>query len=246
MFRRLFALLALVAAPLVFAQDDAFMGMFNGAQQIQSNYMGAVMGSAAVGGAAENARHSTASRTRSAARADPALKLPYRPSPDITVKLKHEMADTLVKEAPAAKAAEIRTFVDKGDFVGEFDRDMASYGYPLRSGDVVDAFAAYWLCMWAIANDRQQPAAAQARNVREQVARMMSGNATLVNADNRTRQLVAEAWITETEMALSLRDFALHNGRDTGALAENTYRNVLAKGIDLRAIRLAEDGFVRR
>ena len=261
--RRLLAALAFSITVPAVAQDDAFMGAFNNSQQIQSNYLGSVMGSAAVAGAAANANSNGASRRTahgtaraSAPRATTAsaapasadaekLKLPYRASPAITTKLKREMAATLTKQSPQQSAA-IRKFVDGGDFVAEFDKDMQSYGYALRSGDVVDAFAAYWLTMWSIANDEQQPGAAEAVAVRRQVAASMATNPTLGNADDATRQLVAEGLITEAELALSLRDFATHNGRDTKPLADNTYRNLLAKGVDLRAMELTTAGFSRR
>jgi hypothetical protein len=256
--RRILAALAFAIAAPALAQDDAFMGAFNSSQQIQSNYLSSVMGSAAVGGAAANANASSrrtmrgtarfsAPRTASAsAPADPeTLKLPYRASPAITTKLKQEMADTLTKQSPQQSAA-IRKFVDSGDFVAEFDKDMQSYGYALRSGDVVDAFAAYWLTMWSIANGEQQPGAAEAVAVRRQVATSMATNPTLGNADDTTRQLVAEGLITEAELALSLRDYATHNGRDTKPLADSTYRNLLAKGVDLRAMQLTDAGFSRR
>jgi hypothetical protein len=259
--RRFLAALAFsIAAPAI-AQDDAFMGAFNNSQQIQSNYLGSVMGAAAVGGAAANAngasrraphgtarasapRTTTASLAPASADAEK-LKLPYRASPAITTKLKKEMADALTKQSPQQSAV-IRKFVDSGDFVAEFDKDMQSYGYALRSGDVVDAFTAYWLTMWSIANDEQQPGAAEAVAVRRQVAASMATNPTLGNADDATRQLVAEGLITEAELALSLRDFATHNGRDTKPLADNTYRNLLAKGVDLRAMELTTAGFSRR
>jgi hypothetical protein len=259
----LVALATLASAPLV-AQDDAFMGAFNSSQQIQSSYMSAVMGSAAVGGAAANANangasHRSSSRashttpppmriakssTSSAANRD-ALSLPYRSSPEITTRLKREMADTLAKQAPQ-KSNDIERFVQSADFVTEWNKDMKSYGYPLKSGDVVDAFAGYWLCMWAVANDAAQPNADVALAVRRQVATSMAGNPALDGANDATRQLVAESLITESELALSLRDTAKHSGRDTQALADNTYKNLLAKGIDLRAMQLTPAGFSRR
>ena len=250
MLRRLLAGLALTIAVPAIAQDDAFMGAFNSSQQIQSSYMSAVMGSAAVGGAAANAngasRHAKhASRAAEPATDAAALRLPYRASPAITSKLKQEMAETLTKQSPQQSAA-IRRFVDSGDFVAEFDKDMKTYGYPLQSGDVVDAFAAYWLTMWSIANNERQPAAGEAVAVRRQVATSMAANPTLERADDATRQLVAEGLITEAELALSLRDYATHNGRDTQPLADSTYRNLLAKGVDLRAMRLTDAGFLRR
>jgi hypothetical protein len=249
--RRFLAALAFAIAAPALAQDDAFMGAFNSSQQIQSNYLSSVMGSAAVGGAAANANASSRRATHGSARTKTALadadslKLPYRASPAITAKLKAEMADTLTRQSPQQSAA-IRKFVDSGDFVAEFDKDMQSYGYGLRSGDVVDAFAAYWLTMWSIANDERQPAAAQAVAVRRQVASSMATNPALGQADDATRQLVAEGLITEAELALSLRDYATHNGRDTKPLADSTYRNLLAKGVDLRAMQLTDAGFSRR
>jgi len=256
MLRPILATLAIAIATSAIAQDDAFMGAFNSSQQIQSNYLSSVMGSAAVGGAAANANAASRRAAHGTARASAhpapattdrteALRLPYRASAVITTKLKREMADTLTKQSPQ-QAAAIQRFVDSGDFVTEFDKDMQSYGYALRSGDVVDAFAAYWLCMWSIANNVQQPGTAEALAVRRQVAASMASNPTLERADDATRQLVAEGLITEAELALSLRDYAKHNGRDTQPLADSTYRNLLAKGIDLRAMQVTHDGFVRR
>ena len=256
MSRSILAALAFAIAAPAIAQDDAFMGAFNSSQQIQSNYLSAVMGSAAVGGAAANANSAPRRATHASAHAavpsapaatgqGDALRLPYRASPAITTKLKEEMAQTLTRQSPQQSTA-IRQFVDSGDFVAEFDKDMQSYGYALRSGDVVDAFAAYWLCMWSIANNARQPASAQALAVRRQVAASMASNPTLGRADDATRQLVAEGLITEAELALSLRDYATHNGRDTQPLADSTYRNLLAKGVDLRAMRLTDVGFAKR
>jgi uncharacterized protein DUF6683 len=252
--RHILAVLAFAIAAPAIAQDDAFMGAFNSSQQIQSNYLNTVMGSAAVGGAAANANASRRA-AHGTARAAPApavpaanadtLRLPYRASPAITTKLKQEMADTLTRQSPQQSDA-IRRFVDSGDFVAEFDKDMQNFGYALRSGDVVDAFAAYWLCMWSIANNEQQPRATEAVAVRRQVAASMASNPTLGNADDATRQLVAEGLITEAELALSLRDYATHNRRDTQPLADSTYRNLLAKGVDLRAMQLTGAGFSRR
>jgi len=239
--------LALKAAPAA-AQVD-FMVTFNANAASAIGVAGTTAVNSAIQKSAENAAGgstgeaaSTPSETKQPA--SPA-SLSYQASPQVAAEVEQAFVAGLSEAAPA-QANEIERLFERTDLVAEFDREMAPYS--LRSGNLGDAFAAYWAAMWAVANAEPFPDEARIAAIRAQLARALLANEQVAGAGDAARQRLAEAMIHEAAFALAAHDNAM-NGRapfTPQQLADHADRNLRQKGMDFRAMTLTDDGFVPR
>lgn len=174
-----------------------------------------------------------------------ASTLAYDPSQSVAAEVKREFVAGLSQASPE-HAAQIEQQLARTDLVAEFDREMQPYG--LRSGNLGDAFAAYWAAMWAVANAQPFPDKERIAVIRSQLAPALLNNPTVANADDATRQRLAEGMIHEAAFALAAHDNAMKGNAPFTAqqLADYADGNLKKKGMDFRAMELTDAGFVRR
>lgn len=151
----------------------------------------------------------------------------------------------LGRRQPGA-VAEYAQVLRQNDMATLFDTSAASYG--LKSNDIADTMAAYWLVSWVIANNAADFTPAQARGVREQIRSGMMRTAVVGFTLQKKHRLADEA-IFNTLIASAIHDFA-RSGKITKAdfarVGDATQKTFLGLGADLRALRLTDSGFQLR
>ncbi|PZN94084.1 MAG: hypothetical protein DCF31_10580 [Alphaproteobacteria bacterium] len=151
----------------------------------------------------------------------------------------------LAQRQPNA-VAEYRQVLAGNDMAAIFDRSAAAYG--LKSNDVADTMAAYWLVSWVIANDAADFTVAQARAVRGQLRAGLARSAA-ARFDAPKKQQMADEAIFNTLVATAIYE-SVQNGKiskaDYRRVGEVTYKTFLGTGADLRQLRLTDAGFVKR
>jgi hypothetical protein len=117
----------------------------------------------------------------------------------------------------------------------------------LRSGDVADAVAGWWVLSWVIANGGDS-SRAQTLGVREQARAMLAASPGLARLDDARRQEMAEVMMLDFVVQQAAYAGALQRGdqaeaRRLGDQAAARFQRQM--GVDLRRVRLTDRGFVK-
>ncbi len=238
--RLIFSLLLVYLTSTAAAQD--YMGMFNASNTAGVNIAGTIAVNAAIKKQASNASGKKPGDPADALTAQAAAALTFTPDPLISKRVKEEFT-AAVQEADPGKAAHIANVMASSDVLGDFDRDMAPYGF--RSNNVADAMSAYWITMWMIANQKAVPTRKRVAAVRAQVTGNMANNPMIAKASLEQRQEMAEGLVYETMFALGQRaDVERKRDRQRQReLANATQTNLLKNGVDMQNLRITSTGF---
>ena len=117
----------------------------------------------------------------------------------------------------------------------------------LHPGDMADVVAGYWLLNWTIANGADSSREG-AEAVRRQVRQMIVASPGFDRLDEAERQRLSEALMLEFLAEHAAYADAVARGDRAAAdrLAEAAVARFRAQlGVDLRALRLTDEGFVR-
>ena len=129
------------------------------------------------------------------------------------------------------------------DVIGAMGRALVPLG--LRTDDVADAYAVWWMSAWGAANgDNSTPGRATAQAVRAQSARAFAATPEFARADDATKQEYAEALLIQSVLIAGMMD---RYGRDPSMMskiAASVRQGARASGVDLDAMTLTEAGFV--
>ncbi len=153
----------------------------------------------------------------------------------------------LAKEDPAT-AVEYRQVLETQDVRGNFRKNLAVYG--LDSSNLPDVLSAYWVILWAIANnertDRLTPASVSA--VQAAVRQEMASDPTALALSEQERQAVADLMMYDTVLADASYQNALREKRQdrVALLSDAVHERINEQGLDLRAIKLTRTGFKSR
>lgn len=175
------------------------------------------------------------------------------------------MVSTLYTPSKARRAANLQQFVARtrtvdpagadalakvfaeGDFIERIGAVVAPQG--LRTDDLADAYAVYWINAWMAAQgrtDETSPATIVA--VRDQAKRALVGAPMLTGANDAMKQQLAESLWVQAAMI----ETTVQQAKDQPALMAEVGRYVTrgarGMGLDLAAMTLTERGFepVRR
>lgn len=168
----------------------------------------------------------------------------YRSSPAVSRRVQTQFVDFMRQNVGEQGARELDATLSSGNAISSWSGIVRSDG--LRSGDVVDAITAYWMLNWVIANqadnNRQQMQA-----VRNQVRSVVANSPTLAALSNDERQEMAEALVLNFLVQHAAYGNAMQAGdrtmmRRLGDAAVTRFRNEM--GLDLRQLRLTDQGFV--
>lgn len=143
-----------------------------------------------------------------------------------------------VKAGSKETAEEIRTKLFNQDIEKLFGKTVRPFG--LKSNDMVDSTTAFWISMWVIANQAPNPTPQHVAAVRKQVQATMAGAGKL-SANDADKQRFSQMMMYETILALVAFNT---DSIDKGELATATYKSMKRRGMDLRQMRLSENGFV--
>ncbi|WP_436805746.1 DUF6683 family protein [Sphingomonas sp. DT-51] len=142
-----------------------------------------------------------------------------------------------------ASAAAMRDMFAKVDVLGGMERAIRPLG--LRTDDVADAYAVWWMSSWGAAHgDRSTPDRTTAQAVRAQTARAMASTPQFGAADDVAKQEYAEAMLVQAAMIDGMLE-RYHNDAVMGPkVAAAVRQGARASGLDLDAMTLTPQGFV--
>lgn len=170
----------------------------------------------------------------------------YRPSPAVSARVRRQFIAAMDARIGAANARQLAAALERGDPVANWSQIVASDG--LRSGDVADALAAYWLLNWAMANGREGNRA-QVLAVRDQVRAIVAANPGRAGPGEAQRQEMAETFMLNFLIQHAAYTDALKRGdratmRRLGDAAVARFRSETR--LDLRQLELGNTGFTPR
>jgi hypothetical protein len=161
----------------------------------------------------------------------------YRVSAKVTDEMRKRLQDGL-RSVPNSLAQQ--QLVLRIDFEAVFDSAMRKHG--LRSGNLADAMAGYWLTMWSIVNRSQMPNTAAISGVRTQMAQL-AAQAGVAKVSDAEKQREAQKLIWQTVLALSAQRT---NGQNSAALAAEMNKVARKQGMDLARMQITQSGFTPR
>ncbi len=142
-------------------------------------------------------------------------------------------------------AKEMARIFASGDIIAQIGQGIAPYG--LRTNNVADAYTVYWMTAWQASNqDNSDFDRASVAAVRQQSANILMSSAAFVNADDKTKQELAEIYLVQAALIQAVADEARSNPELRADLAQAVQRGARASGINLSNIRLTAQGFVPR
>jgi hypothetical protein len=130
------------------------------------------------------------------------------------------------------------------DIITEIDRGMREIG--LNKNNTADAYALYWINAWEASRGRITPTSpAKAKAVAAQAARGMAFSAEYSSATEAQKQEMAEALIIQAVMIEGYIEAAAGDPQQLKAIANAVRQGAKASGLDLDAMTLTEQGFVK-
>lgn len=168
----------------------------------------------------------------------------YRPSPAVSAGVRRKFVASMGAKVGAANARQLAAAMERGDPVANWSQIVAADG--LRSGDVADAFAAYWLLNWAMANGREGNRA-QVLAVRDQTRAILTANQRHAGLGEAQRQEMAETFMLNFLVQHAAYGDAMKRSdratmRRLGDAAVARFRGEM--GLDLRRLQLGNAGFI--
>lgn len=239
--------LVLAAGPAA-AQDMGGWAMDLGSSGVSTAQWSSVMNGAvkaAGGNAPAGQRAAARPGVRPAAAVAPARGVTtYRASPAVSARVKQQFASFAAKQGGGTQVAADLKRIDPVKVWSDVVRAEG-----LRPGDTVDAFTAYWLLNWMIANQSMGGDAGAAAAVKAQVRPSMQSNPAFARLSEAQRQELAEGLMLNFLYQHKVYDDAVR--RNDGAMkaklanaAAARFRNEFQ--IDLKRLDLTDRGFVSR
>lgn len=206
---------------------------------------GGLMAGIAHGTAMDEAAQESVERNRGdkdASAATPAERFRYTPS------LERRRANLArfverSRERDPAGAAALEAQLAGSDPIEKIGDALAPLG--MRTDDLADAYAIWWLNAWLAAHERNDtPPAGQIAAVRIQAAKALASVPALAGAGDAARQETAEAYLIQTMLIGSMMDQVEHDPAQRSRLAAAVRKGAEASGLDLDAMALSDSGFV--
>jgi hypothetical protein len=143
---------------------------------------------------------------------------------------------------PAGATAMERLFATT-DVVAAIGRALAPVG--LRTDDVADAYAVWWMSAWQAAHgDASTPDRVTAQAVRAQAAHAIAATPEFAQADDAMKQEFAEALLVQTALIDGMMEEYGSDPAMAAKIAASVRQGARAAGLDLDAMTLTEAGFV--
>ncbi|AWK85897.1 DUF6683 family protein [Azospirillum thermophilum] len=180
--------------------------------------------------------------TAAPAAVDPAA-LRYTPSKARrTANLKQFVAKT--RAADPAGAADLERMFAEGDVIERIGTALAPYG--LRIDDLADAYTVYWINAWqATRGTNAETSRATNAAVRAQAAQALAATPGLLRAADATKQELAESLLVQAALIDAAVTQARGDAARLRAVGAAVAEGARSMGLDLGAVELTEQGFVR-
>lgn len=169
----------------------------------------------------------------------------YRASPEAGADARRAYAEWMSLLRSAESGRRVAAALGDRDPVRGWARIVGDDG--LHPGDMADVVAGYWLLNWTIANGADNSREG-AEAVRRQVRQMIVASPGFDRLGEAERQRLSEALMLEFLVEHAAYADAVARGDEVAAdrLAEAAVARFRTQlGVDLRALRLTDEGFVR-
>jgi hypothetical protein len=170
----------------------------------------------------------------------------YVPSPGVSAAVLKQFAGytaTVTGQKPDAVLPKLQQV----DMIGQWRRAWEDQG--LHVGDVKDAYAAYWITNWVIANRLDSESKAQTLGALAQLGPMLAKTKAITGLDNDGKQQAAEIFMLNSVMQAANYIRAKQQGEEATAetLSDAAEQRFLQEShVDLRAMALTDHGFARK
>lgn len=195
----------------------------------------------------EAAQQSVSSNRRGSGRSArvapaPAVRLTYKPSMERRrANFAQFVAKTRKKDPEGAALLEKE--LARSDVIAKMGQALSGYG--MRTDNVADAYAAWWLNAWLASRQRTDtPPARQIAAVRAQAARAMSTLPEMANASDAVKQEIAEANLVQTALIGAYLEHAKNDPALLRKIASAVRQGARNSGLNLDGMELTDDGFV--
>jgi hypothetical protein len=170
--------------------------------------------------------------------------LAYTPSTTRTRANLQSFANKTRKFDPEG-AAKMEQLFASTDIIGQIGTVMRSYA-GLNKNNAADAFALYWVSAWkASKGDVSDKSVASYKAVAAQAARGMSTSPEMARATDAQKQEMAEALLVQSALIDGMLEEYGSNPAMMAKLAQSVRQGAKASGLDLDAMTLTEQGFVK-
>lgn len=140
-------------------------------------------------------------------------------------------------------AAMLEKELASSDVIAKMGRELSAFG--MRTDNVADAYAAWWLNAWLASRQRTDtPPARQIAAVRAQAARAMASVPEMASASDAVKQEMAEANLVQAALIGAYMEHARGNPALFRQVASAVRKGARASGLNLDAMELTDDGFV--
>ncbi|WP_325135752.1 DUF6683 family protein [Brevundimonas diminuta] len=168
----------------------------------------------------------------------------YRSSSTVSTRVRAQFAEFIERTSGREAAERARSAFQGGDPIASWASIVRQDG--LRTGDLADAMAAYWILNWIMANQGDNNRT-QALAVRDQVRGVIGGSPAVARLGDAGRQEMAEVLMLNFLVQQATYVDAMQRGdqammRRLGDAAVARFRNEM--GVDLRRLQLTDAGLV--
>lgn len=142
-------------------------------------------------------------------------------------------------------AARLEALFASTDIISAMGKQLAPYG--LRTDNVADAVAAWWINAWLASRGRTDtPTQDQIAAIKAQAAQALARTAGFAQASDATKQEVAEANLIQAALIESYMEKARGDQKLRQAIAAAVRQGAKRSGLDLDGMELTSNGFVFR
>jgi hypothetical protein len=175
----------------------------------------------------------------------PASALQFKRSAAVQEQSKSIFFSQMRKLDPAGAALMQARYADR-DLFQALDQSVTGYG--LRTDNIADAFAFWMIHLWMGSNGvSEDPPIAHIKAVRNQLVLSMQKSPMYAEFDQETKQLFAERLILNAAaLKASTQDPRLKTAQDKAALQSTIAKVGTQLGLDLRTVRITNNGFEPR
>lgn len=142
-------------------------------------------------------------------------------------------------------AARLQALAASSDIIGAMGKQLAPFG--LRTDDVADAYAAWWISAWLASRGRTDlPTRDQIAAVKAQAAQALGSTPAFAGASDATKQEIAEAHLIQAALIESYMEKGRGDQKRLRGIAEAVRQGARRSGLDLDSMELTSNGFVPR
>lgn len=185
----------------------------------------------------------TATDTASLRESSDYQALDFDYDPGVSKMVLAETVDTLARGNPTYRQVVEKELTSR-DIPAEYLTTFGPLG--LRHDNLADTMTAYWISMWTVIHDKPLANADQTAAVLAQVMPRIQDSTLTKSA--RKRQLMGEALVYESTIALSVYNEAKSNNQELQLrqMAQSAKKNTRKRGFELAKMKLTDQGMQRR